>query len=555
MRFDTPNDHHLHSVNAYLRYSDEALALRITEKFLTEVGRATLRYTPEMFDVSSIKLLLGEIRSETNETSPDSKKILEDKIRNELDRWRNVLAKRDSSVQAYEIRRFHDSLRGSLDPSILFALARFYRSMPLDSQSLSKFDLVITRAFEATKKGRTRKSKFNRVEIAGQVRQLFREWDELKTAAGNETCDDGVIAQLDAFISEAQELNTFEALIRSNIFERMRSFKRRLGEGYFQPDCIAATIDCNLVVSNVFAELLSNLNADLHERLSSRFDFAAAFMDAAVDSNVAIADILCDLHLPGDQLPGESNDLETLHTLLRGESIGTPQTQATAGEKMGSEADRRLEGAGQAEINGASSARQRLARELHTLGLPHPDTSLLRDRMIRSPVLECLDLNDFLFDENHRADHLGRRSLAAILCLEEFRETELKANRQLDDETGDEIFAMLQFAERLGNNLADALQGADDDSRSRLLSVSNSLLNSRLRVERAVVRFAAPIKPKVHTPDKREPDKPKRIEEVPVPPSLVEVRRRGFFESHTWLMAIAFVVILIFGSLLLYAAG
>jgi hypothetical protein len=130
MRFDTPEEHNLHSVNAYLRYSDEALALRITEKFLAEVGRATLRYTPEMFDVSAIKHLLGEIRSEVTEANPDSKKILEDRLRNELDRWRNVLAKRDSSVQAYEIRRFHDSLRGSIDPSILVRISAF---LPLDA--------------------------------------------------------------------------------------------------------------------------------------------------------------------------------------------------------------------------------------------------------------------------------------------------------------------------------------------------------------------------------------------------------------------------------------
>jgi hypothetical protein len=182
--------------------------------------------------------------------------------------------------------------------------------MPLDAQSLSKFDLVITRAFEATRKGRTRKSNFNRVEIAGRVRQLFREWDEVDKPALEEAPNDGQISRVDAFISEAHELNSFEALIKSNIFERIRDFKRGIGESYFQPDLIAAAIDCNLIVSNVFAELLSNLNADLHERLSSRFDFAAAFMDAAVDSNVAMADILCDLHLPGGQLAGESNDLE-----------------------------------------------------------------------------------------------------------------------------------------------------------------------------------------------------------------------------------------------------
>jgi hypothetical protein len=234
-----------------------------------------------------------------------------------------------------------------------------------------------------------------------------------------------------------------------------------------------------------------------------------------------------------------------LHSLLRGESTRPPKPAAAAQIET-----RESDSAGQEDIGDGTSVKKRLAKELHTLGMPHPDTSLLRHRMMRNSSLDVLDLNDFLFDENDRADQLGRRALAAILCLEEYRETDLKNSKHLDTQIGDEIFAMLQFAERVGNNLADALQTADNDSRSRLLSVSNSLLNSRLQVERAVVRFAAPVKQKNH-----EPRTPKKEVEIAVPPSLAEVRRTGFFESHKWLMVIAFLVILVSGSLLLYAAS
>jgi hypothetical protein len=291
MRFEPPEDDSLHSVNSYLRFSDEALALRIAEKFLSELGRTTMRYAHEMFDVSSIKKLLGEIRSDTNGADTETRRILEGKLRNELDSWRNVLVRLDSGVEAYEIRRFCDSVPGSLDSNIFFALARFYRSMPLDNQSRSKFDLVITRAFEAPRLGGVRKWKFNRLEVTSRIRQLFREWDEQgSTSHVFEPAESTQITAIEAVVKEAQALTDFESLVASNIFERFRDLKRGLGASYFHPECVAAAIECNIVLGNVFAEHLSNLNADLHERLSSRYDFAA-FMDATMDSSAAMVDL------------------------------------------------------------------------------------------------------------------------------------------------------------------------------------------------------------------------------------------------------------------------
>jgi len=291
MRFEPPKDDALDSVNSYLRFSDEALALRITEKFLSELGRMNMRFVHEMFDVSGVKKLLGEVRSSPSNANSDSRAILEAKLRNELDRWRNVLIRLDSGVQAYEIRRFCDSVFGSLDSNIFFALARFYRAMPVDAQSRSKFDLAVTRAFEAPRDGGVRRWKFNRLEATSRIRQLFREWD-VKTDRDPTA---GVfhpehIATIDEFIMEARSLSDFESLVGSNIFERFREFKRGLGPSYFHPECVASAIECNIILGNAFAAHLSNLNTDLHERISSRYDFAA-FMDATMDSSVAMTDL------------------------------------------------------------------------------------------------------------------------------------------------------------------------------------------------------------------------------------------------------------------------
>ena len=524
-RFQTPDDDALYSVDTYLRFSDEALALRITEKFLSELGRTTMRYTHEMFDVSAIRKLLGEIRADTNSANADSRKILEGRLSNEIDRWRNVLVKRDSGVQAYEIRRFCDSVRGSLDSNIFFALARFYRGMPLDTQSQSKFDLVITRAFEGSRKGRLRKSKFNRVQITSEIRQLFSAWDEPGIIQFDVAAESRIIEAFNGFVREARALKDFESLVESNIFERVRDFKRGLGISYFQPECVAAAIECNLVIGNMFAELLSDLNADLHERLSSRFDFAAAFMDATVDTSIAMADLLCDLHVTGgesEQSSTDSGDMVVLRSLLRHATVQNgPGAEKSTGAPSASE-----------------PVQKRLAPELETLSLTEPDISLLRTHMGRSSALDTNDLNDFLFDESGRPDPLGRRALAAMVCLEEFKENDLKNNSLLKPEITDEMIGILNFAERVGHDLDRAIKEAEYENRSRLLSISNKLLKSHLRVERAVIRFAAPIEKTA------EPDQV---------PEMFASADAGKTVSGRWFLAVTLFLVILFGSILLFS--
>ena len=527
MRFDTPSDDAFISVDTYLRFSDEALALRITEKFLSELGRTTMRFTHEMYDVSAIKKLLAEVRADTNGANAASRKLLEGRLRNELDRWRNALVKRDSGVQAYEIRRFCDSVRGSLDSNIFFALARFYRGMTLDAQSQSKFDLVMTRAFEGPRKGRIRKSKFNRVQITSEIRQLFCVWDE--PGRPNQVAEDAqrrIIETFEGFIKEAWSLNDFESLVESNIFERVREFKRGLGQNYFQPECVAAAIECNVVVGNAFAELLSDLNLDLHDRLSSRFDFAAAFMDATVDTSIVMSDLLCDLHTASESRKNtaDSGDIVVLRSLLRHATVRNQTAESV-----------RID---EGESPGPEPVQKRLAPELRTLSLPEPDVSLLRTHIGRSAGLDAIELNDFLFDEGGQPDALGRRALAVMVCLEEFKENDLKTNRQLKPEITDEMIGILNFAERVGNDLEKAIKNAEPENRTRLLSISHTLLSSRLRVERAVMRFAAPVG------DLAEP--------VELPEMFASTDS-GKRTSGKWFVAVTLFLVILCGSILLFS--
>ena len=83
---------------------------------------------------------------------------------------------------------------------------------------------------------------------------------------------------------------SFEELINNKLFDRFREFKRGLGQRFFDPEIVAASIECNLAVGNAFNTLLGNANENLSSKLISTFDFAEAFHDKQ-QSNVRLWEV------------------------------------------------------------------------------------------------------------------------------------------------------------------------------------------------------------------------------------------------------------------------
>lgn len=524
------------------RLSDEAMSLRITDKFFTEVERWLLRRSAPAFDVSIIKESLRAINPKSGE--PDRKQI-EQRLQKQFALWREALTKKDAAIEAFHIRRFCDAMQASLNETIFHAVSRFYRSIPLSANSQSKFDLVITRAFGGFELvGRIRASRFDRQEMKARIRNLYSEWPE--TNAGLETDGASAAARFDEFIAEARGLAEFEGLIGANIFERIRSFKRDLGPDFFAPECVAAAVECNIVVGNVFSSLLSNLNSNLHLRLNSQIDFAGALLDGETETNAVLLDIMSgfmsdtDAHISISGNP----DLVFLRSLLRhAESIPAEYRPDDDNEEIDEETVETVETVGPVLV------KTRLAAQLATLSHPQPDIAVLREYMSRSAYLDSLNLNDFLFYQDGRADVLGRRAMAAILCLEEIKENDLKNNKQIEPEIGDEMVALLNFAERIGEDLTAALHETDEHTQNRLLLITNNLLSTRLQVERAVVKFTSPVEEPVLIETAAEKGQNESTAES------FEITMAPLKEANRWLMAATVIVVLLFGSIMLFSGG
>lgn len=512
--------------------SDEAMSLRITEKLLTEVERSLLRDTVPAFDVSAVKEHLKSLNPKSESPGESDRDVIEAALKEEYATWRSTLVARDEQIETFHVRRFCDSASVSLNPKIFQSLTRFYRSIPLTSNSLSKFDLMSTRAFASECRGRIRPAKFERDETCEELRLLYLDWSESQVGLFCDTEDiERAVAGFDEFLEEAKRLSEFEGLIESDIFERLRVYKRSLGPVCFVPECVAAAIDCNINVGRVFDSLMVVANSNLNQRLGEKIDFAGALLDGSLEGGGALLDIFAGLmDQPAEAIAGNS-DMALLRSMLK-RTEPVMSVPAESGESPASDDI--------VESSSTPSAKQRIAAELETISQPEPDTALLRLYMSRSASLDVLDLNDFLFDAKGHPDVLGRRALAAILCLEEFKDNELTGNKPLEPMVSDEMIAILNFAENVGKELSRSLQVAEHGVQNRMLVVTNSLLSSRLQVERAVVRFTLPV---------QEPEK--EIEPEPEPQPF-EISRAPLKEANRFLIAATIIVVIVFGGILLF---
>jgi hypothetical protein len=109
----------------------------------------------------------------------------------------------------------------------------------------------------------------------------------------------------------------------------------------------------------------------------------------------------------------------------------------------------------------------------------------------RSRHLRELNLSHFLYAENYAPDMRSRRILGLILWLEEFGQHELTTQQTLTPTGQQEVLTLIQKSEELAMNLRAEIQASDDTARPRLLIVLNALLESRLRLEGAIVKFTS----------------------------------------------------------------
>lgn len=452
------------------RAGADAVRLRIVERFLSEVERRLLKKSPVIFDIERVRTALHILRTLTDEDDVDQCLEAEFRLDQEFHLWTTLIEDRDRSIETYHFRRLCDSAPEPLDDEIYIALASFYREIDFSPSSLSKFDLSVTRLFTRTSRRGRRDVRGPRSETISRLNQLF---PSAADARRSHVDIEYAVEAIDGFTDEALHLGSFEDLVRSNIFDRYRVFKRELASLFFEPEIVAAAIECNVAVGNVFDNLLLSADEQLSARLTVDVDLPAALHDASPEARTHIDELFKVFFGDAEskQAPEISGDVDYLGKLL---ALSTARS-----------ADRQTVESSLHEM----SVQDRLAPFLRTLTEAKPDVDLLLKQMKHSESLNTADVNDFLFAADGSPDILCRRALGLILWSQVFRDSELKKQKALNENIQSEVTALLYKAEHFAVSLQSHIDAADALNENRLRAVLNCLLDSRLRLERSIVRF------------------------------------------------------------------
>jgi hypothetical protein len=526
----------------FQQLSEEAINLRIVEKFFSEIERRLLKDSSPAFDIEPIKVSLQTLKLSNQETPLTDIWQIEFNLKQEFQYWRNLLIERDDQIETYHFRRFCDSSDEPLDSLIFSALTRFYRHRSHTPLSQSKFDLAVTRLFTKERGATIRQQTLERSALTARLSDLFDKWDCKSSEVKDLTNDtQTAITKIDDFIRETRSLGNFEELIKNKLFDRFREFKRDLAKSFFEPAIVAASIECNIAVGNAFNTLLGNANENLSTKLISNFGFAEVFHDTSPNAKIRTSEILHEvkLHETADGTV-ESEELLHIWELLEFASSDQISIQPPAAEKATVEE--------KFTTKKSLPPEDRIGPLLDTIYQEEPNTKLLRDYMQQSKLLISIDLTDFLNSPDARTDEICREALCLIIWSVEIQENELTNLKNLPVTIRSEVKSILRKSQNVAEQLGYLVEISDQATQNRLLLVSNKLLETSFKLERAVVRFS-----------NRNLRRPKQAEEVPkvenpvnpmIDPGSQPVAKVG---TNRWLVAATVLFFLLSGGMFLFS--
>lgn len=531
----------------FVHLCDEAADLQVTERFLAAVERRYLHAPTDTFDQARLRSNLRILEAFSQELHNEKYARLVNEVREHIDQWIAALEQRDAGIEAYHIRRFCDDPNLHLETIVFSALTRFYRSLGSSSANQSKFDLSITRLFSRSTEPPYRRLLIEREDLSEQIAALFEGWDFDATKKKQSQHSSLVVAKLDDFRREAEALDDYQELLHSDIFDRLRTFKRKLGALYFEPEIAAAAIDCNVAVGNAFNRLIAASNDSLSSRLNEGLDIAGAFYDASPGAERHLSEILAEIRMPDDGTgtdPRESRSGASIKDLMELVCEEAEDDSASANPKgLMPETDdavkiRESEPA-------APTAQKRLEPIFFAISQPEPDLTMLRQHLSSLDGLSEIDLRDFIGRPEDPTDHLCRSVLGTILWIEELSENELNKPGEMSASLRNEIHRLLRKSEEFSGRLEFLSRENTGDSLTRLLVVSNKLLESRLKFKRGIARFtrrnlAPAVEAAVEQAEQLPAEKP-AADERPT-------SRRGLMPSR-WLLVATLLVSLASGAL------
>ena len=240
------------------RAMDEVTGLQMVDHVLSGVEREQMKLVPKPYDDLPVKLALHDFLQVAHETNSTEHAQAEFRLMQETENWCSALSHREKHVSIAHLRRHCETTRPPLSAQALIALARFFRNSSYTEAVRSKFELVVTRLFTREIENDRRELALSSDEIVQQLKELYADWSSIQLYSSSEEDSDILISVLkfEDFVNEAENTKTFDELIASGFFNRLRMFKQDCNENFFAPLVTVAAIEANVKIGNLYVELL-----------------------------------------------------------------------------------------------------------------------------------------------------------------------------------------------------------------------------------------------------------------------------------------------------------
>ena len=469
----------------FQRAVDYAKTLEIVQRIIAGVEKAILSSMPQKYNVEPAFNVGRDLKQAIKEKETKRIAEAEDHLSNELYLWHLSLTTRDQKIQPYHLRRFCDGTYVHLDPPSFQALTRFYRSLPHTQSVQSKYDFSVTRLFSTLAGNDQRKLRVGGKRLVESLTKMSDVWQTdrplpLVTADEIAAAVDG----LRAFIAEANgAINEFEELISSDLSNRIRRFKRELGEVFYEPRVTAAAIECNVALANKFSTLLTGECEQIREAPDVCRDLVNILVDPSI--NATAAERFDETELVKLEHQAQSNERmsQVLRLLRLSNSYHETKTSASS-ENADLPADLPLTLSNLAEDDANKEIISELLR-----------TQLSAERQSLDPVNFLAPLVEPLSSHVDERE-VRRNSLSLILWSERLLRSKLNDN-QIDESTEAELSEKMPKMQQTDSDLrlliSQARAGSQLRAVDQLLHISNHLLQARLKLQSVLVQRAAEL--------------------------------------------------------------
>ena len=258
------------------RAIEEVSGLQMVEHILSGVEREQNKSATKLYNDIAVKKALHDFLQISEDIKSPEHAQAEFHLMQETETWCSALSHRDKRISVAHLRRYCETTKPPLSSQALISLARFYRNLPFSEMVRSKFDLVVTRLFSKDMGGEKRTLAFSRNDLITHIAELYAEWSSVPLYSIEDDQSQIVLTALkfEDLITEAERADTFDELINTDFFNRLRLLKEESGDVFYVPLITATIIESNIRIGNKYVDLIDIERGKLNiSRLQDKYGF------------------------------------------------------------------------------------------------------------------------------------------------------------------------------------------------------------------------------------------------------------------------------------------